>query len=216
MVNRSAKNQISLTQLFDEYFHAFVVVVVIICLALSYFLLLGPKLQATRLAIQANIDQQEELYASQQKKLANLKAMVDIYKKISPLDQQRFNTVLPNKYVTARLFGELEEIVKQGGWLLSEVSVVNNEDAAKQAVTTTTDEEGNPITVTAPTVNKNKNLGTIHLKITVGAIDYAGLKNLLRLLEVNLRLFDVSGVDFSPVNNTATILLDTYYYQPAN
>jgi len=214
MPNRNPKNSGTLGQLFNEHFHAFLIGIVVLFLILAYFLLLDPKLQATRLAIQANIDQQEQLYANQQRKLASLQAIADLYQKINPSDQERFNTVLPDKYVAERLFGELEEIASQGGWLLSEIDVVSAADAAKQTATTVTDDQGNTITIAAP-VAKDPNLGNVNLKLTFSAVDYAGLKNLLRLLESNLRLFDVTNIDFSPVTSSATIFLTTYYYQPA-
>jgi hypothetical protein len=212
MVNRNAKNQGTLSSLFNEYFQVFLIGIMVVCLVLAYFLLLGPKLRATQLAIQANIDQQEQLYANQQKKLANLRAIAALYQKIDSADLQRFNMVLPDKYVPEKLFGELEEIASQGGWLLSEIDLLSAADSDKQL--TVTDEEGNTIAV-APPVAADKNLGTVNLKLTFGAVDYAGFKNLLRLLENNLRLFDITEVNFSPAASSATIFLKTYYYQPS-
>jgi hypothetical protein len=214
MANRSTKNRDTLNLIWDEYFQVFLAGVLILSLILAYFLILGPKFQAMQSAIQANIDEQQSLYAGQQKKLANLKALVDLYKKVDTLDLQKFNMVLPDKYIPERLYGELEEIVAQGGWLISSIQIMDPEDTAKQVKTTAVDEEGKPLSA-AIQPTKDARLGTINFEVSLNAIDYAGLKSLLRLLEKNLRLMDVQSIVFNPDNSSATLELATYYYKSA-
>lgn len=215
MANRSTKNRDTLSLIWDKYFQVFLAGVLILSLILAYFLILGPKFQATQSALQANIDEQQSIYSGQQKKLANLKALVDLYKKIDMADLQKFNAVLPDKYIPERLYGELEEIVSRGGWLVTSVRIMDPEDAAKQVKATAVDEEGNSLPA-AIQPTEDARLGTINFEVNVSAIDYAGLKSLLRLLEKNLRLIDVQSVGFNPDGNSATLELTTYYYKSAS
>jgi hypothetical protein len=215
MENRKVKRNDTLSLIWDEYFQIFLAGVLIVFLVLAYFLLIGPKFQTTQAAIQANIDEQQSIYAGQQKKLSNLKALAELYKKINLSDLQKFNTVLPDKYVPERLFGELEEITAQGGWEITSVKIMDPEDTAKAVKATAVDEEGKPIVAVVKTV-KDPRLGTVSLEVNFGSIDYAGLKSLLRLLENNLRLMDVEAVDFNPANSSAVLRLDTYYYHLAS
>jgi len=217
MDHNNHKNHNSFDSFLHDYFNFFLAGVLILFFALAYWLLLGPKFQATETAIRMNIDDQEKIYVSEQGKLANLKAMMELYKKISPADLQKFNGVLPNSYVPERLFGELEEVIGKGGWSINSLEIIKPEDSAKAAPAATVDENGNPLPASAQTIleDQNKDLGQVHLRLSLGAVDYAGLKNLLRLLENNLRLFNITNVSFSPTTGVATLDLITYYYQPA-
>lgn len=182
-------NHNSFNQWLNNYFNAALAGVLLLFLLLSYLLFLGPKFQATRDAIQTNIAEQENLYVLSQRKLANLKAVGDIYKTISPGNLQKFNGVLPDKYMPEKLFGELEEIAASGGWLLQEVNI--SQTGAHVA---------------------DPKLGQINVELTMSGLDYAGFKKFLRLLENNLRLMDITSIDFSPGGNSATIMFTTYYY----
>ncbi len=196
-MSRGQKNQNAMNLFLNSYFNIIMVLVVIIVLALAYFIVLQPKYDATMTAISSNIEQQQKLYLDQQKKLDNLKTVSDLYKKIPLADLKKFNGVLPDNYVRERLFGELEEIVTQNGFILNSVSISQE---VKKAPT----DEG-------AAVVSNK-IGKINIQLSLSAIDYTGFKNLLRLLENNLRLFDITNVSFSPGGNTAELTLTTYYY----
>jgi len=196
MVSRAQKNQNTLNSFLDNYFNAILAGGLILFLVASYIFFLAPKFQATQAAINADIAEQRDLEASSQQKLVNLKALAEIYQKIDPNDLQKFNSVLPNDYVPERLFGEIEEIISRGGWLLGTLSISKSADSATAA-------------------SSNPRLGTISLGLSLSAVDYSGLKNLLKMLENNLRLFDVTSVSFSPSSNSASLVLTTYYYKPA-
>jgi len=198
MITRGQKNQNSINLFLNNYFNIITVAVLILFLAVSYFMFIKPKFDATMSAIQSNIEQQQKLYTDQQKKLANLEIISDLYKKIPSGDLKKFNGVLPDSYIKERLFGELEEIISKNGFILNAVNISREE---KKLPTT----EG-----MAP---RSASIGTIDLQLSISAIDYAGFKNLLRLLENNLRLFDVTTVSFSPGGNAASLTLSTYYYK---
>ena len=219
------KNQNKRNLFLNEYFQAIVVGILILFLVLAYLVILGPKFQSTQVAIQENLAEEQRLYNDSQRKLDNLKAILDLYKKINPADLAKFNGVLPDTYVRERLFGELEEIVGQGGWLVKEINISQPEEktvaapvaapASDSMDSTDTSAPAAPTpspTATAPSAPSNK-IGSVTVVLTVNAIDYPGLKNLLHILENNLRLFDVTGVSFNPSGNSAVINLTTYYYQ---
>lgn len=181
-MNQNPKDKNGLNLFLNDYFNIILVIFVIIFLTVSYFVVIQPKYDATRLAIKVNIEQQQRLYTEQQKKLNNLKTIAELYKKISPSDLKKFNGVLPDAYVKERLFGELDEIVTQNGFILNSVSI--NKEEPKAA------EDGS--------VPLSANVGKLSLQLSISSIDYAGFKNLLRLFESNLRLFDITTLGFSP------------------
>ena len=209
MVIQPAKKQNSLNVFLNDYFNIILALVLVLFLFLSYLVFLGPKFRATQEAISANTEEKKVLYETTQKRLANLKAVADVYSKISAADMQKFNSVLPDAYVRERLFGELEEIVEQGGWLISSISISPAEDTKAPASAGVAGASGN---AAATPLISNK-IGTVSLQLSIAAIDYAGFKNLLRILESNLRLFDVTNVSFSPDDDSANIVITTYYYK---
>jgi hypothetical protein len=198
MITRGQKNQNSVNLFLNSYFNIITVVVLLLFLAVSYFMFIKPKFDATMGAIQSNIEQQQKLYTDQQKKLANLEIVSDLYKKIPAGDLKKFNGVLPDSYIKERLFGELEEIISKNGFILNAVNI---------------SQEEKKLTAAESMAPRSASVGTISLQLSVSAIDYAGFKNLLRLLENNLRLFDITQVSFSPSGNTASLVLSTYYYK---
>jgi len=197
----------------DNYFNIILAAALILFLFLAYLVLLGPKFRATQAAISANTEEKRLLYEMTQKKLTSLKAISEIYQKINPADLQKFNSVLPDNYVRERLFGELEEIIGRGGWLVSSINISSEETGQAAPAPLAVDEDGQPIPA-APSVLDNKAVGTISLHFNIAAIDYQGFKNLLRILENNLRLFDVTDVGFSSESSAATFVVTTYYYRP--
>jgi len=194
MVNRSQKNQNSLNLFLNNYFSIIMVAIVIIILAVAYFVLLQPKFQQTKLAIQDNLEQQQRLYQEQQKKLADLQAIAALYKNINSTDLTKFNSILPDDYIKEKLFGELEEIITKHGFMISSISI-------------------NPQIDEIIVPGTSPRLGFIDIQFSIETIDYAGFKNILKVLENNQRLFDIKQVDFSPSGSSADFLMTTYFYK---
>lgn len=204
MTQPPIKKQNTFNIFLNDYFNIVLAGVLIFFLGISYFIFLMPKFRSTQEAIQANTEEKQLLFENTQKRLANLQAISEIYNKINPVDLQKFNSVLPDNYIRERLYGELEEIIGSGGWILSSVTISPPESNIQAPVVA-----GKEI----PSPSSGKNVGAIELKLSINAVDYAGFKRLLRVLESNLRLFDITEIQFSPSGNSAAITLTTYYYQ---
>ncbi len=187
----------------NKYFNLILSFFVVLALFLSYFLFIGPKFQNTKSIIQDNIANQKFFYAQQKKKHNSLKAIAKAYSEIPGADLQKFNAVLPPNYQQERLFGEFEEIVSKGGWLLTSVEISDAED----------EKSSEPSVVSSMAGSSSEKVQELQITLLIQAIDYAGMKNLLKLFENNLRLFDVISIDFS--GESAEIVLNTYYYGDA-
>lgn len=195
MLTRDQKNQNSLNLFLSTYFNIIAVFILSLVLTGAYLIVIQPKYQETMAAIQANIEQQQKLLIEQQKNLASLKVVSELYNQIPASDLEKFNEVLPNNYIKERLFGELDEVISQSGFIVQSISLEKSSADNK---------EGEEVTA--------EKTGTINLRLSVSAIDYAGLKRALRLLENNLRLFDIKELSFSAGGNAVDLVLATYYY----
>ncbi len=202
---KNNRNQNATNIFLNDYFNIIAALVVIFILAMAYFAVIRPKYNDTLAAIKTNLEQQQRIYSSQQIKLNNLKAVADLYKKIPAADLKKFNSVLPDNYIKERLFGELEEIVTQNGFILSSVNIISDQEDGQAAGAGNGNQGANS--------SVSENVGVINLELSVTAINYAGFKNLLRTMETNLRLFDITKVSFSPGGNSASFILSTYYYK---
>lgn len=200
MLTRDQKNQNSLNLFLNNYFNIILVFILIIILTAAYITLIKPKYLETKWLIQENLEQQHRIYAEQQKRLKNLEVVANLYSKIPSADLQKFNEVLPDNYIKERLFGELEEIITENGFTVNSISLEKTEEGNK---INNLGEEGS---------NIPEKVGTVNLSLSLSAVNYSGLKNLLRLFENNLRLFDVRQIDFAPDDNSVDLNLSTYFY----
>lgn len=207
MVKTASKNQNALNLFLNSYFSIFVLFAVVIVFVLAYFFWLRPKFIQTLGAIRANVEMQQQLYEAQQKKLISLKAVSELYKKIDKEDLKKFNGVLSENYVKERLFGELEEIVYTNGFLIDSIKL-SRPDEGEEGERGAAEE-----TVTLQKLSPR--IGQINVNISISTIDYTGFKNLVKIMENNLRLFDIVKLDFSPSEGMANFTLATYYYKKA-
>mgnify|MGYP000985493738 CR=1 FL=1 len=197
MLTRDQKNQNSLNLFLNNYFNLILVFVLALVLLGAYLAFIKPKYQETKLLIQNNLEQQQRLYTEQVKKLNSLKVISDLYEKIPIADLDKFNEVLPDDYVKEALFGELEEIITQNGFVVNSISLSDS------GLSIENEEEA----------NSKEKVGSLSINLSLSAINYNNLKNLLRLLESNLRLFDVTEINFDPGGNGVELILSTYYYK---
>jgi len=193
MIISGPKNNNKLNLFLNKYFSIFLVFLVIVILIGAYLLILRPKFQATLGVIEKNLEEQQKLYFGQQKKLVNLQAINAVYKQISAEDLKKFDNILPTDYPPEALFGELEEVIKQSGFILSNVNVNKEELLA----------EG----------EASASVGRMVINLSLGAVDYSGLKSLLKKLENNLRLLDIQDVAFSPADESLNLTMAAYYYK---
>lgn len=202
IVSKNPKNQNSFNVFLNNYFNIILAVFLIIFLVVAYFLVIAPKYQTTLATIKDGIIQKQMLRTAQQKKLANLKAISSLYKQINPGDLKKFNNVLSDNYVQESLFGEIEEIVTQNGLQINGIQISRPEDKSTP---------NEPLVAAVNPISPK--LGEINITLSLSAIDYMDFKNLIMIFETNLRLLDISQVNFSASAKTATITLKTYYYK---
>jgi len=206
---KKSKQKNNLNLFLNDYFNLIVLLALILILFLSYFFLLAPKLKTTTTVMKESIESQKKLYLEQERKLRDLQTVKRIYDEITPADLSKFNNILPDSYVKERLFGELEEIVTRQGFILGSISLTSDQQDVAESVPM-------PIMVSDSGEETLVNVGQISISLEVSAIDYSGLKQLLRILETNSRLFDIKSLSFSFDSESAQLEMVTYYYKPIN
>lgn len=203
MVNDNLAKKNYINNLLNTYFNLFVVIFVSFLLLISYFLLLKPKVTETTNSISENISSHERLLQAEKTKLANLQEAVRAYQNINKDDLTRVNSILPDEYNKEALYGEIEEIIKQNGFIPTSIALAKEGE---------TKEGGASNNTPSAAASSSSHIGAINISLSIASIDYAGMKNLLNILQNNLRLLDVKNLKVSD-GGAATLEMTTYYYK---
>jgi len=202
MANNKGR-QIQVHEFLDRYFIVLNIFIVIVILLVSYFFLIKPKIDLTITGIKENISIQQNALNVQRKKLADMEAALDFYRQIGDQELDEIISVLPNKYPKEKLFGEIEDVIIQNGFRLSDISLNLMEEVDLESL--------------APEINSlssANNLGIIDINMTVSLVDYSNLKQFLSILERNLPLMDILNLSFSPGGDSLGLEVRTYYFKP--
>lgn len=202
MVNNKGR-KIKVHEFLEKYFIILNIFLIFLIISLSYLLLIKPKIDLTIAGIKENISVQQNALNIQRKKLVDMEAALDFFRDLKDEDIDKVLSVLPNKYPKEKLFGEIEDVIIQHGFILSNLSLNVIEDV---------DTESLPAEISAlPSVDK---LGIIEIDMSVGGVNYNNLKQFLNILERNLPLLDILNLDFSPGGDSVGLKLRTYYFNP--
>jgi hypothetical protein len=171
----------------SQNFSWIIVILIILSFIISYFFLIEPKLRQAITEIQGNIGQQENILIIQKQKLEQMQDNLNFYRKIQPADLEYLESIIPSPYPKEKLFGEIEDIVLQRGFILSSLNI-SEEDSTFD------------------------NLHIIKVDLEMSGIDYISLKSFLSVLEKHLPLMDIVNLDFSPEGENLSLIVNTYYF----
>ena len=182
-----------------RYFFFVVLIVFLIIIACGYIFLIEPKYVAVSEKVKAEEEQKT-------KELEELTAYVDRlrqyrnkYSSISAEDKARVDELIAGKYLPENIFAEMEKLIFSRGLILNSIDVAASQDKINSA------DAGNTNS------GRSSGVGETIIKLDITGVNYEGLKQLLSIMENNLRLLDVKKVDFSPEQNSAQLEVTSYY-----
>lgn len=165
-----------------RYFFIIIIAAMLLVFLLGYLFLVLPT---QRTAASGDIYQaSENEYLSLKRQLAELNELTKIYQSIDPKDIDKIEKFLPPKARIEELMKQMEVIVLQNGFFLTDLQI--------------SDESG-------------QDIGSVNISMGIVGPNYAGFKNLLYALESNLRLLDIKQISFDPAGRSAAISLVAYY-----
>jgi len=163
---------------------------------------------------QANRAAKENLLAENDKKADYLNSIINLkksFKLVKAEEVKKIIAMLPSGSDASGIISEIELIALRNGAILKSVKVNAEADrsAARQKVET--EEKAEP----PAGIFEKLPAGVNRLKIEVsfGSINYPVLKNIIKTFENNLRLFDISKIDYDATDNKATLIIYSYYLQ---
>ncbi|MBU4360713.1 hypothetical protein KKA66_02580 [Patescibacteria group bacterium] len=197
-----------LSIIFNQYFTIFLIVTILLIVVLSYFLF-APHLINQYTKMSANVMEEKKIELNKQKdKLKELTELSNVYSSIGEPLKEKVLQLLPQQAGLANLYYNLDQITKEAKYEIEEIEVSLPKDEqitknlAKIVVESDNLEQDLPVA----------SLKEIKIDIKLSGSGYLNLKNLVELLEKNLRIFDIESFEYSPEKSDIELNLRTYYY----
>ncbi len=124
------------------------------------------------------------------------------YNSIDPANLERLEKLLPDNVDNIRLILEIEKIATPYGMVLKEV---------KYDTITKEEQKGTVVQAGEASLSDSKEYGLWNLEFSTEGT-YANFLSFIKDLERNLRIVDISSIQFSSVDNTTASKGDTYKY----
>ncbi len=194
-----------------NYFNWIILAFILIILVLGYFLFIQPKY--TQITQELNVISvgKEEKYVKRQEYLNQLIKFKDAYYSIKESDVDKIKIFLPDYHGTEDILSQLEFIALHNGLLLKSLQIKKDKE---EVLPQETNEVKRIITDEEESISSQglgSEVGEIEVGMEVAGVDYIALKNLLKTIENNLRLYDISSINYSPQGGALIITLSTYY-----
>lgn len=213
---------------FSQYFKPILFLVVVLILAIGYFLFLSPLISDYQELSSSLITAKEKDLQSQQEIYNKLVQADKIYQDTSPYLKDKVLNLLPGQPDLPNLYYNLEQLAMDAKYKLLSFSVHLPEENGKDKVyfvqpagiedlnlnknSVVSPEEIDQLILSQST-NKSKTLNQIGIDVTLSGIGYINFKNFLDFIEHNLRIIDVNLISYDPTEDKIDLSLVTYYYQ---
>lgn len=208
------KKRSKINSFLNKYFHFIIIIVVLLILTLAFFYIIKPKYFKAMEAIEGNLSSQKEIYLEQLTKLNNYKSLVSAYKKVSPGEIKKINSILPDKYEKEQLFIELGYVIPKNGFQLDNLSISEKDDDEERVANPRArrgqEEELSEIDFLRELPQE---IGYIKIDLDISLVDYKNFKRLLNILENNIKLLDIYKLSFNPDTESAQISAVSYYLE---
>ncbi|MDA3840738.1 MAG: hypothetical protein PF572_06680 [Patescibacteria group bacterium] len=136
--------------------------------------------------------------------LERLRIFNQSYKKVSDLDRERINKIIPSENDYEDLVISVEDIIKNRGLILNSVTINSDEQASGAS-------RSRAVPKSTTSTALSKGVKEIVLNLSVSETDYMTMKNLISDFEKNLRLMDIKNVSYSD-GEGVSLVLSAYYY----
>lgn len=203
-------------KLFSRYFTVINTLVVVITLGVGFYLVLSPSILRLRAGKSIGLEDRRKEVARLAQYLNDLENMKLDYKNFTQEKLNELKLILPREEDFPGLFVQMQELAKDNNFVLNsiDISYIGSGEAQD-----TEGEEGQDATSdnevqVASTIDEitGGRVKELNMAFSVSGGDYDDLKNFLRDMERNIRIFDVYDIRFGSVEQGPYSLnVRTYY-----
>lgn len=192
-----------------NYFNYLTWAIAFIILFVGLFLFVYPQYkQITKDNEAADKNLQAE-YEAKYNDLSAIRNLKKLYQTISDADRKKIEAMVPVGNKTSNLIPEIESIILRNGAALDSIKVEADDPRARSKEKLESGEKQEPVEgiFEQPPQGVNR----IKIEVNLSSVNYSVLKNIIKTLEVNLRLLDVAKIDYSVNENKAILTIYTFY-----
>lgn len=170
---------------FISYFNWLLVVWVLLIIVSGYYFIILPGYNKTSEEIGATVSSQSVLYDNRQQYLTQLLKINDDFKNISATQLKRIEALLPSEAGGEELLLQLESIAANNGVLLTSLKFEK--------------------------LDEKREVSVLKINLSLSGVDYVSVKNLLSAIEKNLRLINVTSLNFTASGGISSLEMEAYY-----
>ena len=206
---KNEKIEYKINFIFYRYFKWLILIIMLMIFIFGYIFVIDPKYKEIVNKKKEDSHSEESEYFGQKRKIKKLNDLINIYKNIDKDDIKKIDLLLPSEEkIHEELFSQIESIILRNGLLLKSLEIEPEEKSSRRPA-----KNSNNIKI-AEQEEKDSlpaEIGKINVSLDILGVDYFKLKDLLKIFENNLRLIDVTEINFQPNNDSANIYFYTYY-----
>lgn len=203
-----------------NYFSWIILAILLIILAMGFSMIIKPKYELISKDLELFKRDKEGEYLIHEVYLNKLKDLRKIYESISSEDKRKMDIILPEEVNSEELFSRMETLINQSNFILTSLQISPKEvavDRLKEGLINSKSKGKSESKDTDEKDETNINelikeeVAGININMNIIGTDYNGLKELLYLIESNLRLMDIEQISWSPISNSTHLKLVIYY-----
>lgn len=186
-----------------KYFKYLNSVLIVLILVGGYFFIIREKIDEIENEEKSVKEEIEREYSEKERYLRDFLILKDIFEGIKPADKEKIKKVLPVGFSSENLLSKLEDMISKNGFILNslEIKTASNKTSVRSAGEVMSEQKSDlPVEI-----------GKMEVAMEIIGTDYVGLKSLLKSIENNLELMDVSKLSFSPGGNKTSLEISVYY-----
>lgn len=201
--NKELQNKLNL--FLHQYFDFFILIIVIILLFFGYEYIIKPKSERVNINSEIMITDKQSDKRVLEGALEKLISYRLAYGSISQTEKDKISMILPGKEGRDNLFTNMEAFVSRQGLMLDSIEIGAKDESAANSRQRQADEE-------IGTAAGEGGINTINLSMEISGVNsYERFKDFLIALENNLRLVDVTSVNYDQEAGSLSLEAMAYY-----
>ncbi|HOZ53228.1 MAG TPA: hypothetical protein PK142_00945 [bacterium] len=202
--------------LLNSYFKFVVVVLVIVFFMASVNYIIIPRFRKVSISSEEVLQRKKAEFLREYNSLQEYKKIIAGFSQINQEDVYRIEKMMPERYSREDLFMEMTHFLLENNFKTDSVKV---SDPLEIASAEKNDAQGRRVVNNNPDLPAYYNyasslpsgVGSWLIEIELSNVDYQSLKNLLNIIENNLRIMDIYSLDFNPQEQSVKAKIITYY-----